>query len=385
MSNYNYDQQNANPQSQQISQKGKKKSRLWMGCCGGCAGAVLIFLIAVGVASYFILRTKPVMPPAALFQPDADGFAVIQIDPEDEGLVELLQSLVKNPPDGLKELPFFPERVEQVPQQLETWAPLNIISAIYHLETPEEPAASQLNLGQLNEEIPPQIKRYMELRAEKKRFHKGTLTSLHRGGFLMRWMVEIILAEIEEQDGTVEEYRGVDLGKSPDGFFLSAQDNNVMLTDNENLLRNWVDILKEKGKDQDFSYNGPPHLQNIYERLHLPAPFFFAISNTEGQIESLFQSAKEMEIINQPNKHLLGVSEKINAVGGTFLIENADRVRVDIYAECKAEGYARGVSEGLVEWLQEQELEDIKIEGRVDGTMAHIRITYHQFQELIRR
>ena len=375
---------------------GRNKSRLWMGCCGGCALILLIFIGIIAAGMYLLYRSRPVVPPEAFFQPDADGFCVVQVDPEDEGLSALLKSIAEKPPEALdlsdEERRMLREDADEVPERLEKWSPLNLVSLLYHLEEPEEAAPQGESFPGINDHMPPPVKKWLDTRSDKRRFDKALAASLHRGGGLMRLMVTMAVRGIEEEGGKMEKYRNIQIGESADGLAIAAVDNNFMLAERTEIIQGWIDALEDTDSDELDGYSGPPHLENMYRRLQLPALFYFAVSNGQGEVISLLESFREMyekegETSSDMQRIIQGLdlfTAELNALGGTFRIESPERAELDLYAECDSEQYARDIGEGMVNMLQQLQQYEITVEGEVDGKVAHVRFVHHDFETFLR-
>ncbi len=360
---------------------------------------MLLFLfIAIGIGLYFLFRSHPVVPPEAFFLPDSDGFVVVRIDPGDEGHVAFwgalagIERLTAEPAGRDGDLP--EARAQDVPERLERIAPLNFVAVLYHLESPQEIATRDFELPETDDELSAHMERWLEKRAEKKRFNKGLAVSMRRGG--LAWLTaRMFIAEMVRHDGSETRHRDVRIGVSPAGNVLGHLKNNIMLADREQIVHEWIDVLKDSDPAAGVRYNGPPDLENTYERLDRSAPLYFAVSNRKGELRSLLESFLEMhdargenghngeelpervEFITERTDEIDAITAHVRALGGSFSITDPDRGELDVYAECEDEPSAQEIAGVLEEIFRHLTDDDVVLEVKADGDVAHVRLIYH--------
>ncbi len=380
-------------------------SRLWLSCCGGCAGVAAFFIVGIAIVLYLFLRSYPVPPPEALFSPDADGFAVLQIEPDDQALIGLLQSLLITPLASeelsQKERRELRESAKELPEKMRLLVPIRLASVFYHLDEPQEIEEMDFQLPETEERAAGLAEKIAGMQAEKKRFNKGIALSMRRRGF--SWVIaRALMTGISEHGGREERYNKGKIAESPAGFAFGHLRNNIMMADRVRIVQSWIDLLAEHRDLQTAGYNGPPQLEEIFTIIDTEALFYFAISNSEGQLDSMICSLLEMAEQNneagdeQEERGLAGflaanidalgmITDDIITLGATFRIIDPDNAQLDIHAQCTTERHARDIGVELAGILNELAGEKVIVKGTADGRLAHVSLYFQDFAALLQQ
>ncbi len=384
----------------------QKNNKIWMGCCGGCLGIVIIGIIGIFIGTHMLLRSEPVSPHELFLLPDADGFLVVQIAPEDEGLVDLLTALAQRPPAGIdmteEEKETLIREADEIPQRLAQWTPVHCVSLLYHLPEPELVKPEELDLVHIDEGLSDSIQSLLTGRSEKRRFHKGLIGSISRAGALMRLITRLAIGELEKKGGMIEDYRETRIAVSPaGGFAVSAIENNFFLANRTEIIKDWIDILKDIEEEENVPYSGPSHLKEMYRHIDPESLLYFVFSNQKGELRSAKESLLDMPALeNEALSHLMPSSEKIDLIdslSGSFHILSREKAELDLFVKSKHKENAQLIGDiierTLLDWhnilltkdIAQNEIENIEIKRKTEGQLVHVRLEYREFEELIRQ
>ncbi len=359
-----------------------RKKWLW-GCCGGCGGLVLLSVIAVAVGLYFLLRSRPLVPPETFLSPSADAFMIIQVSPDDEDLVRMLQEFVKNPPAELelteKQKKRLMGRADRVADDLAQVLPLNLVVTARHIEPRAQAAA--------------------------RKFAFGAILSIKGFSGLGRFVLKLIIGSLPQEGGRVEHYKEVDIGISQGGACLAALNNNFMFAGDTETIETWIDrigeqelLMKqaEEGKKTVLPYEGPEALKRMFERLDRSSRLLFASLNSHGEVKAFLEALQRAELVGEggdAGKEVAMLVEtgitspRVHAVGGTGHIVGPDTMELQLLVECDDEEFAAALLDQLLAVLGNlaPELGIEALEGTLDGSLVRLKFSKPGLQEALHK
>jgi hypothetical protein len=387
-------------------QQERGKSRWMWGCCGGCAGLALVAAVAIGVFIYFMVRSRPVVPPQTFFNAGGDAFAVLQVRPDNEELVGMLRHMAKNPPAAMDLTEEEKRRLESqakgIPENLAKITPLQLVFLARHVDDPPE-AKGPPKDGEMEA-----VRSLAAGLGEKKRFEYAGAASIKPYSGFVRWIFSSLIKSFPEEGGRTETYKGITLGVPASGnFYLAAKDNNFLFAEKKDVITGWLDALEEqqeRGTETNDTalppYTGPVALKSMYDRLNHSAPLYFATNNAHGEIgdfAAILAEYKRQGDDKELDEGLQKVSDLITStgadakdvevLGGSFGLADQDTAQVEIYAECATSDYAQGLSTRLSKGIQEmlKDNENVTVKAQPRGNLARVTVTIENVQEALRK
>jgi len=369
----------------------KEGSGGWLkGCCIGCAAAALIVVVVVIVAVHVMFKARPVVPPDTFLNTQSDLFVVFQLRPEDEMLIKALQEAAKNQPQGQGGMPAEAEKIQENLQQI---LPLYVVVTAQHVG---EKKAEGEPAGAFDENF--------KINLDFSMNPKGLMGRIIVG--MIRFALKAS-ASASEEEGNAEDYNGVKIIIDQKQGHLAVLDNNFMLGDDVDVIKEWIDRIgeqkklqeeAEEGKQPALAFKGSEEMKRMRGRLDSGAPIYFACSNTDGQFAALLEGMEEAEPAGehadkqQEAKDLATLlsatdiaSENVIVAGGMIRITGVDTGGFDFFIECKDEQFATKLAEqfkvGLEERAEESDIENILV--TTDKTLLTIKFTKPGLQEIL--
>ena len=321
------------------------------------------------VALYFLLRPLPLLPSETFLSPDADAFLILQISPEDECFVAVLQELAKRPPAEVKlaeqqreQLLTQPEQIRQVLLQM---LPMRLVVLARHVER--------------------------KAKQDEEGFTFSGVMSIRGlsgfGGFILR----LIRGSMVEQGGRLEKYKGVKIGVSSTGLHLAKLGNNFMFAPDAETIARWVDRIREQerlmksaaeGEGPVLPYEGPGVLGDVLGALERRAQLRCASVNSHDEVSAFLEAAgPEGGMFQKITVALLDsgiASAQVIAVGATARLVEPDAADFELLFRADDERFAGELRDRLVDLL-ESAAADIGIEGirgTADGSL--VRVTFRK-------
>jgi len=363
---------NYQPQGEQ-----RGRSRFLVGCCLGCAGLVVVGGATVGLLIYFMVRSRPVLPPETFLTADADAFLILQVSPGDEGLLQVLQqhsaSVAEAAGGAQARPPVLPQDAQAMAASLEQFLPFHLVLTARHTE-------------------------------EEGEFLLGGAASIKPMSGFWRFLLNRMISS----GGAGEDYKGVAIGTGgprPDnaeGPYIAAVDNNFMLAQDKETVKRWIDrieeqkkLMKEAEPDEQpvLPYEGPGPLKEMYGRLDKGAAVRLATLNEHGEILHLLRFLAEQQT-DEESAEMLDLSEQtgiadaqVEVAGGSAQFLDADTLSCRLLFECASDQFATELSERLSAFGAEvaPELEAESLEGTAEGTLVEVELTLTGVQDFLRQ
>jgi len=367
--------------AQEAPKQAQGSKKWWLACCGGCAGLVIVLAVAIAVGLYFLLRARPVLPPETFLTASADGFAIVQVNPQDEQLVRMLQELVRTSPAGLRlnaeQRKRLQGSLQPMQENLGKLLPLHLVILFRHL--PEEE------------------------RTPKEKFALAGAFAIKGWSGLLRMFVKAVRSSLPEHGGRVEKYQGVKIGISPQGRCIAALDNNFMFARDIETIEAWIERIRRQkellkrapqGERPVLPYEGPEPLKRMLAELDPEAQLRFASLNSHGELDALLDIVASSAAPEGRPAALVealrnaGVTaERVLAVGGTARLVGPDEVGVSLILECPDAASASALADALASVLrqtgEEGAVTDVRAEA--EGARARVRFRASGVQAAIRK
>ena len=339
---------------------GEKK---WVfGCCGGCIGLVIVAVIVVGLVLYFLLRSRPVLPPETFLTPGADAFLVARVNPNDKALITLIQESARQQGQQVPQAAEIAERLEKL-------TPIQLVLAARHTE-------------------------------QEGQFAVGGVASIKPWSGIVRAAVKMIIKNLPDEGGSIEQYKEIRIGVTKIGVCVAAVDNNFMLTQDKEMLKEWIDRIEEQEQLEEggvLPYDGPVALKEMNGRLDPTAQARLVSLNDHGEIEALLDAVQQVREEERgeeerPPDLFDNLSEadvdwsRVSVVGGTVRILDPDTAGCELLIQCRAEEFAKGLAATATEMLEEQAEEGglEQIEVTVDGAIVKVKFQVSGIQQMLR-
>jgi len=355
-----------------------RQSRKWLwGCCGGCAGLVVLILVTIGVGVYLLVRSRPVVPVETFLTAQADAFLIVRVSPEDEGPVQMLQELARRRAreSELAEEQLITQR-KQIRQGLAQALPLQVVALARHLE----PGGQR----------------------EEARFAVAGVFSIRAWSGLLRALLSGIRSGIVGDGGRVEVYQRTRIVISTTGTCLASVDNNFMFAQDLDTIKAWIDRIREHkqlvelaaaGAEPALPYEGPDALKRMLGRFERGAQLRFGSLNSHGEIEAFLEFLKKHADEDERTVAIADMlldseiaSPRVIALGGMAQIIGPDALACELIAECEDEQFARGLSERLAaaagQLAEEFGLQEVA--ATVDGNVARLTFQKTGLQDALR-
>lgn len=379
------------------------KSRWWIGCCGGCAAVALLVGIAISVLIYFMVRGRPVVPPETFFRSDADAVMVIQLQPEDEGMVNLLESMAKNPPEELelseRERRRLATQAGDIPKQVRKIAPVQMVMLAHHLSDPLRGGMGRASGKQ--GPFPGLESLFIRGIGEQKRFQYSLAFSVKAYGGMLAMLMKAGLQALPEQGGAVEHYGETKVGVSGRGILMASVENNFLFTEEADVVHGWIDVLQDVtegvGDGEELAPRLSGSLQKVYDRLDPNAPMLFCVENDEGEVRDLIAAFKErrerakkagderradeldVERIITALSFTDLMSDEVVALGGMMRVLDAETAELDIYVDCNTVSLAHSLAGQLRAIFETLVQQYTTMDAESDGNWVHVKIRIDNF------
>ncbi len=290
----------------------QKSSSKWLwGCLGGCFGLVLAAGGGTAILIWYAVHAIPVVPPETFITPQADGFILVRIDPQDRSAAEMLLRVATHPElqraarnRQMKELQ---QELPQAAEGITKLAPLQMVAL------------------------------WRSVQGEEK-MHWAAAASTYRYGNVMRFMLRSIRGNV------LEEYQDVLIRQPAAGSgAVAARSNNFMWASDQAIVKTWVDRLIKQREGAPGQAGVPsvgPQLQAAYGRLDTTLPFLFVSLNEQGELERMARKLLPPDVLTRagetglPVESIASVSAQLAPVGGeegelTVWVECADKQKTD--------------------------------------------------------
>ena len=339
----------------------KPKGKRRRGC--GCAGIALVIGIVLTVIVYFLVRPLPVLPPETFLSQHVDAFLVVQVGPDDDAAKALLKEYVRAQADKMP-------LANQAAEGVDLAAPAHLVVSARHIRTEGE-------------------------------FAVGGVASTSGFGGFMRNIVKLVINDLRSEAGTVETFKGIEIGIYADGVCLAAVDNNFMLSQDKGMLKEWINRIEQQrklGEGEVMAYKGPPAMIDMRGRLDPEAQVHLVSSNGHGEIKAFLdwvQQTREQHVGAEPG--WLNVFDTLSAaeidwsgvvaLGGTLHILEADTGRCELLFQCRDEQLARELEGKAVSVLDERGAEAPPEEVRttLEGTLLKVRFKTSGLQQMLQK
>ena len=370
----------------------KEGGSSWLkGCCIGCVAVVLIFAILVVIGLRTVFKARPAVPPETFLTANADLFAVFQLMPDDEAVIRVLQESAKNQPaQQRRNIPVDQKQIEKNLQQI---LPIHaVVTARY------------VGKDEVSEDESP-IDANFDFNAAISANPKGFLGRMIVG--TLRWALATAVSGSEDQGGSIQKHGGTQIGTNAAGASMAVVDNNLLVGDSVDVLKEWIDRIDRQKKAQEKVKDGemplPPvviaeGLKGMYDRCDHKAPVYFACLNTHGEIGLLLEGMEKAKLDSKSKEEQEKIksftlamkqtdiaSESVIVVGGIVRITGPDKGGFDFFIECRDEGSAKKLAAqfeaGLAEKQKETGIEDLSV--TTEGALVTIKFTKSGLQKTI--
>ena len=328
--------------------KASSATKWLLGCGLGCGTLVAAVIVGIVLLVAWVKRAHPVPPPEAFLTPTASSFAILQIRPDDEALIAMLEQQVENAPADVKRKirsggPTG-QQVEQMRQNLETVTPIHVVVAV-------RPGSEE---GEFLWSVAISIKGY---------------------GNVLNLFMRKVVSGMPGSGGSIQKHKDVEIGVDPDGTCIAPVDNNLLVGDDLEVVKDWIDRLQEyaglqeaaaEGEQVVLPYRGPDELKGMYERLGTSAQVRFASLNERGEVEAFLEHilAERPEKAAQEIAEALleaGVADAVAIAGGSLTLASADAAEFRLLLEGRDEEAAALCEELFTSIAEEKKLEGAQI------------------------
>ncbi|MDP6439868.1 MAG: hypothetical protein QGH74_09555 [Candidatus Brocadiia bacterium] len=340
--------------------KASSATKWLLGCGIGCGTLVAAVIVGIVLLVAWVKRAHPVPPPETFLTPTASSFAILQIRPDDEALIAMLEQQVENAPADVKRKirsggPTG-QQVEQMRQNLETVTPIHVVVAV-------RPGS------------------------EEGEFLWSVAISIEGFSNPINLMLRSIVNDMPDSGGSLQAHKDVEIGVDQDGACIAPVDNNFLVGNDLEVVKDWIDRLQEfaglqeaaaEGAEVVLPYEGPDDLKGMYERLEPSAQVRFASLNEHGEVEAFLEHilAERPEKEAQEIAEALleaGVADAVAIAGGSMTLASAGAAEFRLLLEGRDEEGAMLCEESLTSIAEEKKLEGA--ETSREGALVEFRFT----------
>ena len=221
----------------------QRRARRWVwGCSAGCLGSVLLLALVVFVGVRYVLGPTPIVPPSTFLTQQTSAFLCVRLGRDIPLTTETLLEVV-------------PDR-RQAEAYLSLFAPVQCVLIVQPGE--------QDGVG-----------------------HGALAVSVRHGSRLLLAMLR------KEIGGPFRQQNGAEVAPLDEDLSLALLGNNVMSTNDEDILRQWIENLNARRRREGQPASQPPapdaspEFGRAYDRLDTEAPLVFVCLNGHKELESL--------------------------------------------------------------------------------------------------
>jgi hypothetical protein len=248
------------------------------------------------------------------------------------------------------------QQIEQMKQEIETVAPIHVVITIRH-------------------------------HAEEGEFLGAVAVSIRGFSNLLNLLVRGDISGMPDSGGSIQGHKGVEIGIDPDGACIAPFDNNLLVGDDLEVVKDWIDRLQEyaglqeaaaEGEQIVLPYAGPDELKGMYERLGTSAQVRFASLNEHGEVgaflEDILAERSDKEAQETADALLeADIADTVAVAGGAMTLASAGAAEFRLILEGRDEDSAVLCEERLTAIAEERKLEGAEISR--DGTLVEFRFT----------
>lgn len=286
------------------SHESTRKRRRW-GCTCGCVILLIIFIILGGFASWFGLKPHEEFQRFALMDGEVDGFGVLRINPEDDGVQEFTQYVLKRLETASKANPEGTAQAKAI----------NIISKLF-----------KTVLSQFFQPETMIYSTYNPVTADENFVMSAPLKNRVAWFLLQQALKEKLEMKPAGRDGAAEIF-ALKVTDETTSTLMSLDPNEMMISDNDALLRKSLKYSRDTARDATPSEN----LQFLIDELALDEPpvgedLAWALLNEESRITNLIYVFEDVLGID-------GISERVAAALSAQKLSFADITGIKITAD----------------------------------------------------